>query len=338
MGPEPIDQEPPQSTNVDAGWHNEAEPITGVPDSDLLPGEPVYGAPLGDARKKKKFSTLDRRGSGCNFPVILLGGCMVVCLVCCCLPLCASTVLFGSLAAIVSNSETAVTGAETVAVPAGATITLSINNPVGEITVERGRSGVVEVEYTKRAYDLSHSRAEQELDKIDVLVTQPGGDDTVDITVDTDRQRDDFFSFANNVSLTIRVPESVPSVHLVIESKVGTISVHDITAESLDIRANTGKVEFDGALVQQPAGPYRIETSTGAISVQLPRDVHVRIDAQTEVGDVDVRMQEFDAVDDYESTEDVLGESWVGTFGEGMEDPPTLTLRSDTGAVIVEAQ
>lgn len=334
MGAEPIDQGPPQSHDVDTGWQNEAEPVTGVPDPHTLPAEPVYGAPMNGVRKKKKSSAKHSR-SGCSFPVIMMGGCMLVFMVCCCLPLCAAGIVFGGIAAIVSDSEATITDMRTIAVPEGETITLTIDNPVGAITIERGHNAEVEVEYTKRAYDWSHERARQELDKIDILITQPGGDNTVDVTVETDRQRNDFLAFANSVSLTIRVPESV---HLTIISKVGAININDIIAESLDVQANTGAVEFNATLGQRLDGPYRIETNTGAITVKLPRDVYVQIDARAEVGDVDVRARDFDIVKDAVKTDEVVGGAWEGTFGEGAEDPPVLTLRSNTGAVMVEAQ
>lgn len=336
MGSEPIDQGP-VGTDDDSAWYGEAEPVSGAGQ------EVISGAPMpDDLRKKKNTSDWDppSRSSGCNFPVMLLGGCLMLCLLCCCLPLCASAIAIGGLAAAISDSEATDSGFKSIQVPENTAITLNVDNPVGSITIQHGAADHVEVEYTKRTYHLNHEMAVNRLDNIDVQVTQPGGGDTVDVTVDMERSRDSFwdiFSFADNVSLTITVPDSV-TVYLTIDSSVGTIEVHDITVESLDIQTDTGAVQFDAVLGGSLDATYRITTSTGGIAVELPRNIYYHIDAVTDVGGVDMNVDDFDRVREDKNDQDGISQTWVGTLGSGDEDAPTLTLRSDTGGIIIEGR
>lgn len=308
--------------------------ITGVPDPDIAYD---YGADaIGDYDLPRKRKHEDRapRGNGCSrCSIWLLIGCLTLGCLCCILPFCLFITVAGGMAAIASNSEATITDTQTLEVEAGRPVTLTVDNPVGSVVIEPGASGVVAVETKRRAFGWNQDRAQRELQNIAVSVTQPETND-IRVEVTTNRDENTIWSNANNVEMTIRVPERVS---LTIKNNLGSITVRDVPVDALDLHTTLGSIVFEGTLSGDSAGPYQIETSTGSIIARLPANVYAAIDARADVGSVTVGGG-FALMTDVTERSDAGENSWTGTLGGGDGDPPTLTLRSNTGAITIETR
>lgn len=308
--------------------------ITGVPDPDITYD---YGADeVGDfdLPRKRKHEERAPRGSGCSrCSIWLLIGCTTLCCLCCILPFCMVVTVAGGMAAIASNSEATVTDTQTVDIETGLPVTLAVDNLVGSVVIEPGASGAVEIETTRRAFGWNQDRAQRELENIAVSVTQPETN-VIRVEVTTNRDENTIWSNANNVDMTIRVPESVS---LTIKNNLGSITVRDVPVDALDLHTTLGSIVFEGTLSGDSASAYQIETSTGSIIARLPASVYAAIDARADVGSVNV-ADGFTLMTDVTERSDASENSWIGTLGRGEGDPPTLTLRSNTGAITVETR
>ncbi|MBN1678775.1 MAG: DUF4097 family beta strand repeat protein [Anaerolineae bacterium] len=307
---EPDLEKPKRDSSFDADFE---KPKRGVDEYESL-GTPMPPTPR-------------RRGS--RWPLYVLLGCVLSCMMCCIGPICALGIAGATLAEVLDNAKVTTTYTETVELDNNVIVTVTVDNRVGDVMIRRGNDDEVVVKYTKTAYALTESRAKKELDNIHVNITQPG-DDTVDITIDLDHDNDNFFSLANNVDLTISVPETV---YLDIENNVGRVKIEDIRARGLDIKNNTGDVRFDGELAF--GSDYQITVNTGSVEVRLPDDSFLAINAVVDVGEVRV-LDGFDNVDRDDAERDTVGETWHGTIGTGAEDPPTLKLEVNVGSINVE--
>ena len=308
----------------------DSEPILQDSDSEKpkrgLPDEEISGAP--DTGYRPATEPKRRR----RWPYYLLAGCFLVPCLCCALPICLLAVTGAGFAAALSNSEVTQSHTETVALTSDAVPTLTVSNPVGAVTIRPGNDKEVVVEYTKKAYGLTKGRATAELDNIKVDVQQPA-DNQVKVTVSTDRQKKTLFTFANQVKLTVTVPEKV---YLAITNNVGSIDIHNIDATGLELKNNTGSITFDGSLSPDGSSSYNLTANTGAIQITLPRDVYAEIDAAADVGSINV-SSDF-AQSNVENNRRDVGETWQGTLGTGAGQAPVLRLRTNTGEIDVGAQ
>lgn len=283
-------------------------------------------------RKKKKYGEPPRRRNGCaRWSLILMFGCMTMCCLCCIVPLCITATAAGGLAAVAGNSEVTAHDVQTLTVDPDQPVNLTVDNPVGSVVIAQGSGDTVEISTTKRAFGWNTERAQRELDNIAIMVTQPDTND-IQIEVDTTRDNDTAWSKANNVEMVIRVPDAVT---LTIDSNLGSIIVRDVRVEAMDLNASLGSIIFEGDITDDPAASYSIVTGTGAVIIRLPVDIYARIDARADVGDVTVSnlFETMSNVNDRTDSGDLF---WTGTLGSGDDDPPTLLLRSDIGAITVE--
>lgn len=306
--------------------------ITGVPDIAYDYGADDVGTY--DLPRKRKHEERAPHGNGCSrCSIWLLIGCTTLCCLCCILPFCLFVTVAGGVATIASNSEATVTDTQTLDVDPDRPVTLTVDNPVGSVVIAPGASGVVEVETKRRAFGWNQDRAQRELENIAVAVTQQETND-IRVEVTTNRDENTIWSNANNVEMTIRVPESVS---LTIKNNLGSITVRNVPVDALDLHTTLGSIVFEGTLSADSASAYQIETSTGSIIVRLPANVYAAIDARADVGSVNV-ADGFTLMTGVTERSDPGENSWIGTLGSGEGDPPTLTLRSSTGAILVETR
>ncbi len=322
--------------DIDQGWEPDAaQPddaiITGTPDPDYATDESLYIQ--ADPKKKKRSAPPAPRRRGTRWPLLFAGGCLGLCALCCVVPFCLFAATAGGVATIASNSAVTSSTTETLAVDPDAPVHLTVNNPVGAVNITRGLSDEVVITYTRRAYGWNNSRAENQLDHIEVAVDQPETN-TIQVAADSSRDGDTLWSRASNVELSIRVP---PNVRLTINSSVGAINIKGVHAEALDLTTSVGGIVFEGTLSDDPAATFRADTTTGGSVFRLPADVYVAIDAETSVGGVDIDSG-FDRIAITEEQRNVTEERWRGSLGSGDADPPMLTLRSSTGGIVVEVQ
>jgi hypothetical protein len=291
------------------------EEISGAPD------DVEYGAPMDETpRRQRSRSSL--------WPLYMAGGCMALCCLCCFLPICLLAATGAGIATILSNSEVTRVDTQTLTVDPNMPVTLNVDGTSGSITVQRGESDSdVIVNSTKRAHGWTKSAAEKELDNITVDIQQPNDGNAITINVNTDRRENSFWFLANQVDLTITVPESV---ELLLQNNTGSINISGVQARALDIQTNTGSVTFNGEIVPDPRSTFNIQTNTGSITVNLPADTSVNVDARADVGSVAVDRS-FDQVTNVSEDHSGVGATWSETM-------PTLRLHSNTGSVTVNAQ
>ena len=303
------------------------------PEDDLLekpkreqPEEEVfYGVPDEEAPAPRRRSS--------RWPLYIVIGCLLSCFTCCVLPVCGLAVAGVGLAALLENSEVTETKTETVRLETDDPITLTVDNRVGDILIEPGTNDEVVVEYTKRAHGLTKSSAQDELDNILVDIDDSVADQ-VKIAVTMDSEKDTFFAFSNEVDLTIRVPESL---YLDIKNNVGKVTIQGVTARSVQVKNNTGDIEFDGELGTSPTADYSFETNVGSITLFLPDNTYFAVSAETDVGDVTV-SDNFDEVNRDDDGSGEVGDRWAGMLGNGNEDPPTLTLIVNVGDITISTR
>jgi hypothetical protein len=299
------------------------EEISGAPDDEVVGGAPMDEAPR-------------RRGSRSSlWPLYFAGGCMVLCCLCCFLPICLLAATGAGMAAILSNSETTRVETKTLTVDPNTPVTLSVDSTSGSITIRRGQSDSdVIINSTRRAHGWTKSAAEKELDNITLDIQQPNDGNTITINVSTDRTQNNFWFLANQVDLVITVPENV---ELALQNNTGSIDISGVKASALDVQTNTGSVTFNGEIGVDPRSTFSIQTNTGSISVSLPADTSVNVDARADVGSVSV-SRSFDSITNVSENHAGVGATWNGTLNDHNEDMPTLRLHSNTGSVKVNAQ
>jgi len=288
-----------------------------------LEDEPYYGTPMDDYAAPRR-----RR----RWPLLVVLGCLGLCFVCCVGPICVVAIGGAAIASFVDTAT--VTASQTFDVPDSGPVTLTIDNPVGDITIQQGASDRVVVTYTKKVHGLSQSSANRRLDDLQLSITQPQ-DDTIHIVAENVNEIDqlsEILSIGGQIQLTITVPERVA---LDVTTNVSDITVERVQANRLDLKTNTGDIVFDGSLTGEgDQQPNRITTNVGSITVRLPRDASVALSARTDVGKVSV-SDRFDRVRQADSARSGVSDRWSGTLGSDG-DRPTLDLQTNTGDITVE--
>lgn len=294
-----------------------------------VPVEPSYSGPvdIGDYPQKRKRRARSRRGWGCW----ALAGCLLPCCICCALPLCAISAAAGAIDSVMESVSK--TQTEVVTVPEGEVIELNVESVFGDITIEPGPVDSIVVRSKKTAYGLTTGAARHALDHIDVNITQPD-DTTVNIEVDQNSSGNSPFSSISSVNLTISVPENV---HLALTTTVGNVDISGVSVSSLDVTTTLGEIRYEGDLPANKDAVLSLRSTTGGVVVRLPEDVYVEVDASSEVGSITIASG-FDDINREESRGDGPNSLWRGTLGQGSEDAPTLTLRTDLGEIRVEPQ
>jgi DUF4097 and DUF4098 domain-containing protein YvlB len=300
--------------------YEQEKPKRGLED-DAYYGTPMEADYQGPRRRRR-------------WPLWIVLGCMGLCFLCCIAPICAVAMGGAALASVMKTAS--VTTSQTFAVPEGEPVTLFVDNPVGDITIRQGASDEVEVTYTKKAYGLSQSSADRNLNDLQLSITQPQ-DDTIRIVAENANdleQLSELLSIGNQIQLTITVPERVL---LDISTNVSDITVEDVQAESLRLETNTGEIRFDGSLTGASGQrANRIATNVGSITVRLPQDAAVALSARSDVGNVSV-SDRFDRYNPTDTSGSGPSEQWTGTLGQDG-DRPALDLQTNTGDIKVEVR
>ena len=205
---------------------------------------------------------------------------------------------------------------------------LSLRNVNGGVTVEIWNRDEVRIEAEKRVKAGSSERARQVMEQVKVIVTQSA--EGVRIETKIPRRGDGFFDwiFGNEVNVGVtyrlRVPRraaldlasvngglKVTGTHgrVRLETTNGGITVADVEGDlelatvngGIDVvrsagalRASTTNGSIDAELTDLPAdSDLRFETTNGRVSLRLPRDARLSVDAATTNG----RVQSDFAVD-----------------------------------------
>ncbi len=147
---------------------------------------------------------------------------------------------------------------------------------------------------------------------------QPDDGNPITISVNSDRRENNFWFLANQVDLTITVPENV---ELVLQNNTGAINISEVKARALDIQSNTGSITFDGEIGPDPSQTFSIQTNTGTITVSLPAKTSAKLDARSDTGSVTVSSS-FDQITDVSENHSGVGAWWTGHSMTTMKTCP----------------
>lgn len=222
-------------------------------------------------------------------------------------------------------------------------ISLSLEAPVGDVTIRGGTSRQVVIEATKRAWGGTGSRAQDVLNRIAINADQTGDQVRIRVTGLTggttaprSPQVDFVITVPRDTSLKVdarvgRLAVSDTYGDVVIKSDVGEVTLTDVMpAERFEVETRVASVEFSGALA--PKASYRLTSDVGRIALRLPADSAFKIDARSDVGDVQV---------DFTVTGSSAREGLVSkeVRGEVGTSPATeLYLRSRIGEITVRTE
>lgn len=216
-----------------------------------------------------------------------------------------------------------------------APLRLTIDNPVGDITLRPGSNDEVRVEATRYGPD------RRVLDEISVGLT--GSGDSATLTVTGPERRSNW-----GVDLVVRVPVQT-SVR--IEVGVGTIVMEDLDGR-FEIRAGVGRIvardlairddsSFEGGTsdVQvsaslDPEVSVRANSGVGEVTVELPAGTGFELDASTGTGDVTIEGFELEA--EREATRGVGDEVHDRTAAD--PEGRRLILNSGVGDITIRAR
>jgi DUF4097 and DUF4098 domain-containing protein YvlB len=298
-----------------------------------MDSEAIGGVEVPEPLKQKRMPNFEpARQRRSRWPFCLLIGCLLLCCLCLVAPICLLATGVATVASVLENSKVTASGVERVTVDADEIINLDVNNNVGDITIQRGSSDEIVVNYTKIAKSFTKDLARDTLNEISLKVEKPSADRVV-ISVDQGNDQffcgnrdDQFVCGSASIDLTISVPEEL---YLTVTNNVGDIKIENILARDLQVASDTGDIHFDGEL--GASGSYSLESDTGDLVMVLPGDTFVALDAETSVGDLD--LSDFNISVDEERGP---GASWQGRLGDGNETPPTLRLKTDTGDITIQ--
>jgi hypothetical protein len=211
----------------------------------------------------------------------------------------------------------------------------------GDVTVKTGSAGVVTVEITKHARDISSPAAQNDLDLITANATQNGDQITVEEQTGDSGSGSGGGGFQRYIwaDFVVTVP---PQANLDIHLKRGTVEVRDVrgvisaqidagrfmaegvvAADGSQITVDTGEVSFDGALA--PAASLSVRVASGEVMLSLPRDTATHLDAVVNTGGVAVSGW------DVPVTHNGTGESASGDLG--THPGGTLSISVNVGDI-----
>jgi hypothetical protein len=221
-----------------------------------------------------------------------------------------------------------------------APINLTLDVPVGDLTVRGGPGQQVVVEVTRRAWGWNQAAARQLLERINVYVEQAGSQVQIKVTGVTATSGG---PRSPQVNIVVMVPQQTT---LTLDSRVGRVSVSgtqgdveikadvgDVTltnvlpAERLSVESRVASVELSGALAEN--AEYELISDVGRIVVRVPPDSSFSLDARSDIGDVKVEFP----VSGRSERQGFVGKQVYGTVGTGPA--ADLYLRSRVGDISV---
>lgn len=245
----------------------------------------------------------------------------VVVMCCCGVP----TLVIGGgafLAGVANANEVSRRDTETLDIGEGI-VNLEVTNRVGETRI-RGEEDLdeIEIEIVRRATGLTDSRAQNAFAQM-----------TVEVRRDEDRyiievaDYDDSLGFLEHRSIDLLI--TVPThLNMTVTNNVGAMSVRDVEiVDALELINEVGSIEFTGKI--GPEGTHRIKNNVGSVEVRVTGESSFRLDASANVGSVDSNL----ALRDEAATQEDVGNSLTGVYGENADPAATLTITTDVGGI-----
>lgn len=273
--------------------------------------------------------------------IVVLVALLVLCL-CCALLVAAYTIIGpvrNSVSLFSQQIEANTSEAQSVNVQTPATLSLDV--PVGDITVRPGGDGTITVQTTKRVWGSSQASAQDVLNRIEVGISQFGSSVQVTVTgIDSvnrlprSPQVNLVVTAPRDTTLTVNNRVGAVTVgglrgDLAITADVGEVTVSDVSpVKTFSVHSRVASIEVQGPLV--PGASYDLQSDVGRVVVQVPSGSAFTIDARSDVGDVNVGFP----VSGQSSREGFVGKQVSGEVGNAPST--SLYLRSRVGSISVE--
>jgi len=217
---------------------------------------------------------------------------------------------------------------------------LTVINPVGNVTIRAGADDRITVQATKVARAASQDAARELLERI--LIRTESTRDSARIEVDLP---ENLSRRSASVELEITVPRrtelelqtAVGDVRVDgtegkvrLRTDVGDVRLRDVTLlEEGDVRADVGDLHFTGRLPHE--GRVAFVTRMGSIHVAVPANSQFTLDAETGVGTI---HNQFDL--EAEESKRTPALHWELHGRVGTNPKVTLTVRTKMGDIHVE--
>ncbi len=221
-----------------------------------------------------------------------------------------------------------------------APVRLTVDVPVGDITIKVASDQQVRATATVRAWGANRTRGQAILDQITVSLEQTGDQVQVKVTglegirnVPRSPQVDVVISVPRDTA--IQLDTNVGQVHIAgtrgnmaLKVDVGEVILTDVLpADRLEIETRVASIELEAGLA--PGATYQLTSDVGRIAVRLPADSAFRLDSRSDIGDVRVDFP----VAGQSSREGIVGKDVRGTVG--TNPTASLSLRSRVGEITV---
>lgn len=207
-------------------------------------------------------------------------------------------VAIGSFAAFWSTHQVSSTSTSSETFAVSGVPTITIHDPVGNVSIVTGATDKVVIQATKRASDVSQDQARHVLSTMAVTSAQTGNTVTIDGKIDTTHP-----STQQHIDLVVTVPphstlDATASVGTLTISGVsgvirGTASVGDAVLRNVtvsgrsNISVSVGNLRYEGAL--DDGATFDVAVGTGSANILLPPESATYVEARVTVGTITVR-------------------------------------------------
>jgi hypothetical protein len=244
---------------------------------------------------------------------------------------------------LVGGATTRYTDTTTKTVAVAAPITLTIQNPAGNVTIRRGVGDQVSVQVTKVVRTLNQSVATRELNQMVVNTTQNGN--TIQIETNYSTSFFDGVRSSRSVDLLVTTPEQTT---VTLRLNAGNATLSDLQG-AMDLQVNAGNLTVSGAQVTDsssfrtdagnitatlsmtPKAALSVQVNAGNASLTLPANTPARLDARVNVGSINVTGWSIPVT--HSTPPGAAASGDLGTNATG-----DLQIQVNVGAVMVRAR
>jgi hypothetical protein len=201
---------------------------------------------------------------------------------------------------LVGGSTTRFTDTTTKTFTVTAPVTLTIQNPAGNVTIRRGSGEQVSVQVTKVVRTLNQSVATRELNQMVVDTTQNGA--TIQVQTNYATSFFDGVRSSRSVDLVVTTPQETA---VTLRLNAGNATISDLHGK-MDLQLNAGNLTVSGAQVtgssslhtdagnitadlsMSPATALSVQVNAGNASLTLPSNTPAHLDARVNLGSINV--------------------------------------------------
>jgi hypothetical protein len=201
---------------------------------------------------------------------------------------------------LVGGATTRYTDTTTKTFPVAAPVTLTIQNPAGNVTIRQGSANQVSVQITKVVRTLNQSVATRELNQMVVNTIQNGN--TLQVQTNYSTSFFDGVRSSRSVDLLVTTPQQTA---VTLRLNAGNATVMDLHG-TMDLQLNAGNLTVSGAevagnsslrtdagnitanLSMTPKATLSVQINAGNATLTLPTDTPARLDARVNLGSISV--------------------------------------------------